>query len=53
MSLQSTIASYEFDIRDLEKDIRNNGSTKAASRTLKRLKSKLQTLKDSSTQESK
>ena len=45
MSLQSTIASYEFDIKDLEQDIRNNGSTKAASRTLKRLKAKLKELK--------
>jgi len=48
MNLQSIIASYEFDIKDLEQDIRNNGSTKAASRTLKRLKLKLRTLRQQS-----
>ena len=53
MNLQSIIESYEFDIKDLEQDIRNNGSTKAASRTLKRLKLKLKTLKSSNSQESK
>ena len=41
------IKSYEFDISDLERDIKVNGSTPAAERTLKRLKAKLKKLKAS------
>jgi hypothetical protein len=48
MNLQSIIASYEFDIADLEQDINNHGSTPAANRTLKRLKLKLRTLRQQS-----
>lgn len=42
---ESLIRSYEFDIADLENDIKINGSTPAAERTLARLKAKLRQLK--------
>lgn len=45
MVREALIRSYEFDIKDLEKDIKENGSTDAARRTLERLKEKLKRLK--------
>ena len=47
MVREALIKSYEFDIKDLENDIKVNGSTPAAKRTLARLKAKLKKLKES------
>jgi len=46
-AIDSLIRSYQFDIDDLEADIKVNGSTPAAKKTLKRLKAKLKKIKDS------